>query len=220
MPFAPRQRLDPLDDLGADLAAAMRRPRVHALHLADAVRVAAQRAAGDGRAIVARDEDGRCPASAICSTVMWKQNSGGVSASSVALSSAISARTSSCSGLSTAIVDRHRGYSTTFGTRKKFSSRRRRIGDDVGGLAAVGDDIRRASSSPSAMTEVIGSTPETSTSFSCSTKPRMAFSSPVMRSASSSLTAMRARCATRFTVGEIDGHVLPSRTAKTQCGRL
>ena len=41
---------------------------------------------------------------AICSAVMWKQNSGGVSTSSVAFSSPISRRTSSCSGVSAATV--------------------------------------------------------------------------------------------------------------------
>src|SRR5262245_62922247 len=50
------------------------------------------------------------------------------------------------------------------------------------------------------MTDVIGSTPVTSTSFNCSTKPRIWLSSPVIRSASSSLTAMRASRATRRTV--------------------
>ena len=43
-------------------------------------------------------------ASAICSTVRWEQNSGGVSSSRCAFSAAISSRTSSCKGLSTAIV--------------------------------------------------------------------------------------------------------------------
>ena len=49
------------------------------------------------------------------------------------------------------------------------------------------------------VTEVIGSTPATSTSASCSTKASMAFSSPRRCSTSSSATAMRARCATRRT---------------------
>ena len=43
-------------------------------------------------------------ASAICSTVMCEQNSGGVIASRYSLSAAISTRTSSCSGLSTETV--------------------------------------------------------------------------------------------------------------------
>ena len=50
------------------------------------------------------------------------------------------------------------------------------------------------------VTEVIGSTPVTSTSSSCSTKARMALSSPCSGATSSSLTAMRARCAMRRTV--------------------
>src|SRR5690606_26442452 len=62
------------------------------------------------------------------------------------------------------------------------------------------------------VTEVIGSTPSTLTSFNCSTKPRIALSSPVIRSASSSLTAMRAKCATRLTV-EISTDILFSANA-------
>ena len=65
-------------------------------------------------------------------------------------------------------------------------------------------------------TEVIGSTPDTSTSFSCSTKPRMAFSSPREASASSSLTRIRARCATRFTVARVDGHSLSRKGSRSE----
>src|SRR5437764_315602 len=50
------------------------------------------------------------------------------------------------------------------------------------------------------VTDVIGSTPLTSTSDNCSTKARMALSSPLRCSTSSSVTAMRARCAMRRTV--------------------
>src|ERR1051326_48339 len=50
------------------------------------------------------------------------------------------------------------------------------------------------------VTDVIGSTPVTSTSPSCSTKARIALSSPCKCSISSSLTAMRARCAMSRTV--------------------
>jgi hypothetical protein len=50
------------------------------------------------------------------------------------------------------------------------------------------------------VTDVIGSTPSTFTSPSCSTKESMAFNSPLRWSISSSATAMRARCAMRRTV--------------------
>ena len=132
----------------------------------------------DGAAVSSRATNTVVVGSAICSTVIWKQNSRGVSASSVALSSATSARTSSCSGVSTAIAIAIGGYSTTFGTRKKFSS--------VAGALATMSAALLPSVTMSwrffiaiGVTEVIGSTPATSTSFSCSTKPRMAFSSPV-----------------------------------------
>src|SRR5690606_14723786 len=90
-------------------------------------------------------------------------------------------------------------YSTTFGTMKKLSA-------SAGALATMSAALLPSvTSSPRSrmamgMTEVNGSTPFTSTSFNCSTKPRMAFSSPVIRSAASSLIAMRASFATRFTV--------------------
>ena len=58
--------------------------------------------------------------SAICSTVIWNWNSGGDSGSRWALSAATSRRTSSCSGVSTAMVTVI--YSTTLGTMKKLSS--------------------------------------------------------------------------------------------------
>src|ERR1700737_5241904 len=90
-------------------------------------------------------------------------------------------------------------YSTTFGTRKKWSS--------------VAGAFRTTSSaiSPSlttsgrffisiGMTEVIGSTPSISTSDSCSTKDSIAFSSPCRCGTSASVTAIRARCAMRRTV--------------------
>ncbi len=50
------------------------------------------------------------------------------------------------------------------------------------------------------VTEVIGSTPSTLTSESCSTKASMALSSPCRCGTSPSETAMRARCAMRRTV--------------------
>src|ERR1041385_4810044 len=50
------------------------------------------------------------------------------------------------------------------------------------------------------VTEVIGSTPATFTSESCSTNARMPLSSSFRCSTSSSLTAMRAKCAMRRTV--------------------
>src|SRR5690606_26673999 len=67
-----------------------------------------------------------------------------------------------------------------------------------------------------ALCEVMGSTPETLTSPSCSTKPRIAFSSPTSRAASSSLTAMRERCATRLTVSiSTDMRALPEGLARS-----
>src|SRR4029453_3461874 len=54
--FAPRQGLDLLDDQCADLAAAMRRPRIHALDLADALGVALQGAACHRLPVLAGDE--------------------------------------------------------------------------------------------------------------------------------------------------------------------
>src|SRR5262245_1011772 len=50
------------------------------------------------------------------------------------------------------------------------------------------------------VTEVIGSTPSTLTSLSCSTKAKIALSSPRRCSTSSSATPIRARCAMRRTV--------------------
>ena len=90
-------------------------------------------------------------------------------------------------------------YSTTLGTTKKPS-------------CAAGAFLRMSSGMPPSVTssgrffiaigitEVIGSTPSTSTSDNCSTKARMALSSPRRCSTSSSATAMRARCAIRRTV--------------------
>src|SRR5882724_10291806 len=90
-------------------------------------------------------------------------------------------------------------YSTTFGTRKKW-------------LTVSGAFLTTSSAiSPSlttsgrffisiGVTEVIGSTPSTFTSESCSTKASMAFSSPCRWGTSASVTAIRARCAMRRTV--------------------
>ncbi len=61
-------------------------------------------------------------------------------------------------------------YSTTFGTRKKLSSVAGALRDDLLRIAAVGDAVLALLHRPSGVTEVIGSTPSTSTSFSCSTK--------------------------------------------------
>src|SRR5581483_4711760 len=90
-------------------------------------------------------------------------------------------------------------HSTTFGTRKKLSS--------VNGAFLTMISAMPPSVTASArffiaigITEVIGSTPSTFTSESCSTKANMAFSSPLRCSISSSATAMRARCAMRRTV--------------------
>ena len=57
--FAARQLFDLDNDFSADALALCLRPRVHPLHLADAVGVPAKRAACDGAAVIARDEDGR-----------------------------------------------------------------------------------------------------------------------------------------------------------------
>src|SRR5829696_1568158 len=51
--FTPRQGHDLIDDHRADLAAAMRGPRVHALDLADVARMALQRAASHRLAVLA-----------------------------------------------------------------------------------------------------------------------------------------------------------------------
>ena len=119
--------------------------------------------------------------------------------------------------------------------RSLMPMRRPRSFDDLGTTkkrvlagGRVGDDFRRliAARSPRpalffiviAITEVIGSTPSTSTSFNCSTKPRMVLSSPFSASASSSLTAIRASRATRLTVslstdmGNLPG--LPARYSR------
>jgi hypothetical protein len=57
-PFVARKRLDPLDAHGADLAAAMGRPGIHALDLADGAGMALQRATTDREAIVASYKHG------------------------------------------------------------------------------------------------------------------------------------------------------------------
>ena len=63
------------------------------------------------------------------------------------------------------------------------------------------------------VTEVIGSTPSTLTSESCSTNARMALISPRRCSTSSSATAIRARCAMRRTVLASNGHRKPFKSA-------
>src|SRR3569832_1160399 len=99
-------------------------------------------------------------------------------------------------------------YSTTFGTRKKWSS-------VCGALRTMASAISPAVTMSArsfiaiGVTEVIGSTPATSTSSSCSTKARMALISPRRCATSSSATAMRARCAMRRTVKastDMNGH--------------
>src|SRR6266850_6043837 len=93
----------------------------------------------------------------------------------------------------------NRSYSTTFGTRKKWFC--------VSGAFLTTSSAISPSLTTSArffisigVTEVIGSTPSTFTSESCSTKASMAFSSPCRWGTSASMTANRARCAMRRTV--------------------
>src|SRR5215475_14492771 len=94
---------------------------------------------------------------------------------------------------------KERVYSTTFGTRKKWFS-------VAGALATISSAISPSSTTSArffitiGITEVIGSTPSTSTSESCSTKARIALSSPARCGTSSSSTAIRAKCAIRRTV--------------------
>src|ERR1700742_5000283 len=90
-------------------------------------------------------------------------------------------------------------YSTTFGTRKKWSW--------VSGALATTSSAISPSLTTSGrffisigVTDVMGSTPATSTSLSCSTKASIAFSSPCRWGTSCSATAIRARCAMRRTV--------------------
>src|ERR1700690_882611 len=90
-------------------------------------------------------------------------------------------------------------YSTTFGTRKKCPC--------VSGAFLTMSSAISPSLTTSGrffisigITEVIGSTPSTSTSDNCSTKASIAFSSPCKCETSDSLTAILARCAIRRTV--------------------
>src|ERR1700730_2538708 len=90
-------------------------------------------------------------------------------------------------------------YSTTFGTRTKRSS-------VAGAFFTISSAISPSLTTSGrffisiGVTEVIGSTPSTLTSDSCSTKASIAFSSPCRCGTSVSVTAIRARCAIRRTV--------------------
>src|SRR4051794_18190077 len=92
-----------------------------------------------------------------------------------------------------------KNYSTTFGTRKKWSSA-------AGALATISSAMPPSLITSArffmsiGVTEVIGSTPSTSTCDNCSTKASIAFSSPCRCGTSASSTAIRARCAIRRTV--------------------
>src|SRR5258708_7659051 len=90
-------------------------------------------------------------------------------------------------------------YSTTFGTRKKWSSV---AGAFLTTLSAISPSLTTSGRFfiSIGITEVIGSTPSTFTSDSCSTKASMAFNSPCKCGTSVSVTAIRARCAIRRTV--------------------
>src|SRR4051794_21461593 len=96
-------------------------------------------------------------------------------------------------------LENARSYSTTFGTRKKWFT--------VSGAFLITSSAISPSLTTSGrffisigVTEVIGSTPSTFTSESCSTKSSMAFSSPCRWGTSASVTAIRASCAMRRTV--------------------
>src|SRR5262245_10439508 len=92
-------------------------------------------------------------------------------------------------------------YSTTFGTRKKWPSAAGALRTTSSGMPpSVTSSLRFFISS--GVTDVIGSTPSTFTAESSSTNAKMALSSPLRCSTSSSATAMRARCAIRRTVVE------------------
>src|SRR6185436_16692755 len=92
-----------------------------------------------------------------------------------------------------------RCYSTTFGTRKKWFC-------VSGAFPTISSGISPSLTTSArffisiGVTEVIGSTPSTFTSESCSTKASMAFSSPCRWGTSASVTAIRAKCAMRRTV--------------------
>src|SRR5260370_41369338 len=90
-------------------------------------------------------------------------------------------------------------YSTTFGTRKKWSS-------VAGAFLTISSAISPSVTTSGrffmaiGVTEVIGSTPSTLTSDNCSTKASIAFNSPCRCGTSSSATAIPARWAIRRTL--------------------
>src|SRR6202048_3806729 len=90
-------------------------------------------------------------------------------------------------------------YSTTFGTRKKWSS-------VAGAFRTISSGISPSLTTSGrffmaiGVTDVIGSTPSTLTSDNCSTKASIAFNSPCKCGISVSATAIRARWAIRRTV--------------------
>src|SRR6185503_5414105 len=94
---------------------------------------------------------------------------------------------------------RIKSYSTTFGTRKKWFC-------VSGAFLTISSGISPSLTTSArffisiGVTDVIGSTPSTFTSESCSTKASMAFNSPCRWGTSASVTAMRASCAMRRTV--------------------
>src|SRR5713226_9721092 len=96
-------------------------------------------------------------------------------------------------------ADGAKTYSTTFGTRKKWSS-------VAGAFLTMSSGISPSLTTSGrffisiGITEVIGSTPSTLTSLSCSTKASIAFNSPCRCGTSDSVTSIRARCAIRRTV--------------------
>src|SRR6266481_460677 len=107
---------------------------------------------------------------------------------------AFSSREPAATSLENAMI-----YSTTFGTRKKWSSV---AGAFLTTLSAISPSLTTSGRFfiSIGITEVIGSTPSTFTSDSCSTKASMAFNSPCRCGTSVSVTAIRARCAIRRTV--------------------
>src|SRR3981189_2186156 len=109
-----------------------------------------------------------------------------------------------------------KSYSTTFGTRKKWFT--------VSGAFPTTASAISPSLTTSGrffisigVTEVIGSTPVTCTSESCSTKASMAFSSPCRWGTSASVTAIRARCAMRRTVAASTDINIRPRTGDRTC---
>src|SRR6266404_4807192 len=113
---------------------------------------------------------------------------------STLLFDALSSRDPAPTSLENAMI-----YSTTFGTRKKWSSV---AGAFLTTLSAISPSLTTSGRFfiSIGITEVIGSTPSTFTSDSCSTKASMAFNSPCRCGTSVSVTAIRARCAIRRTV--------------------